>query len=45
MTIERRIEKGELKERPAYEDLLSALALRKNIDEMKEQVRELIKKI
>jgi len=34
--IERWIQRGELKEHLAYEDFLSALALRRNIEEMKE---------
>lgn len=45
MEIEREIVKGELKEHPAYEDFLSALALRRDIEEMKEKVKELIVEI
>ena len=43
--IERRIEERKLPEHPAYEDFLSALALRSNIEEMKKLVRELIEEI
>jgi hypothetical protein len=43
--IEKKIEKGELPEHPAYEDFLSALALRNNIAEMKKLVGKLIEEI
>ncbi len=43
--IEKGIEKRELPEHPSYEDFLSALALRSNIEEMKKLVRELIGEI
>ncbi|HJH27022.1 MAG TPA: hypothetical protein C5S37_09705 [Methanophagales archaeon] len=34
------IEKGKLPEHPSYEDFLSALALRSNIEEMKKLARD-----
>ncbi|WP_290623344.1 MULTISPECIES: hypothetical protein [unclassified Archaeoglobus] len=43
--IEKKIEKGELPEHPAYEDFLSALALKNNINEMKKLVGKLIEEI
>ena len=43
--IEKKIEKGELPEHPAYEDFLSALALKNNIDEMKKLAGKLIEEI
>ncbi len=33
--IEKKIERGEIPEHPTYEDFLSALALKNNIEEMK----------
>ncbi len=43
--IEKGIEKGKLPEHPSYEDFLSALALRSNIEEMKKLARDLIGEI
>ncbi|WP_048090922.1 hypothetical protein [Geoglobus acetivorans] len=43
--IEEKIERGELPEHPTYEDFLSALALKNNIDEMKKLVGKLIEEI
>jgi hypothetical protein len=43
--IEREIEEGKLPEHPSYEDFLSALALRSNIEEMKKLARDLIGEI
>jgi hypothetical protein len=43
--IEKGIEKGKLPEHPSYEDYLSALALRSNIEEMKKLARDLIEEI
>jgi len=43
--IEKEIEEGKLPEHPSYEDFLSALALRNNIEEMKKLARDLIGKI
>jgi hypothetical protein len=43
--IEKKIEKGYLPEHPTYEDFLSALALKNNIDEMKKLVGKLIEEI
>ncbi len=43
--IEEAIEEGKLSEHPSYEDFLSALALRNNIEEMKKLARDLIGEI
>ena len=43
--IEKGIERGKLPEHPSYEDFLSALALRSNIEEMKKLARDLIGEI
>jgi hypothetical protein len=43
--IEKGIEKGELPEHPSYEDFLSAVALRSNIEEMKKLAGILIREI
>ena len=43
--IEKGIEEGKLPEHPSYEDFLSALALRSNIEEMKKLARDLIREI
>ncbi len=43
--IEKKIENGELPEHPTYEDFLSALALKNNIEKMKKLVGELIEEI
>ncbi len=43
--IEKKIERGELPEHPTYEDFLSALALKNNIEEMKKLVGKLIEEI
>ena len=43
--IEKKIERGELPEHPAYEDYLSAMALKNNIEEMKKLVGKLIEEI
>ena len=43
--IEKGIEAGKLPEHPSYEDFLSALALRSNIEEMKKLARDLIGEI
>ncbi|MCW3130973.1 MAG: hypothetical protein N2V75_12885 [Methanophagales archaeon] len=43
--IEKGIEKGKLPEHPSYEDFLSALVLRSNIEEMKKLARDLIGEI
>jgi F0F1-type ATP synthase delta subunit len=43
--IERKIENGELPEHPTYEDFLSALALKNNIEKMKRLFGELIEEI
>jgi hypothetical protein len=43
--IEKGIESGKLPEHPTYEDFLSALALRSNIEEMKKLARDLIGEI
>ena len=40
--IEKGIEEGKLPEHPSYEDFLSALALRSNIEEMKKLASDLI---
>jgi hypothetical protein len=43
--IEKGIEEGKLPEHPSYEDFLSALASRNNIEEMKKLARDLISEI
>jgi hypothetical protein len=43
--IEKGIEDGKLPEHPTYEDFLSALALRNNLEEMKKLARDLIREI
>jgi hypothetical protein len=43
--IEKGIEEGKLPEHPSYEDFLSALALRNNLEEMKKLARDLIREI
>ncbi len=43
--IEKEIEEGKLPEHPSYEDFLSALALRSNIEEMKKLASDLIGEI
>jgi len=43
--IEKKIESGELPEHPSYEDFLSALALKNNIEEMKKLVGKFIEEI
>ena len=43
--IQKEIEEGKLPEHPSYEDFLSALALRSNIEEMKKLARDLIGEI
>jgi hypothetical protein len=43
--IEKKIENGELPEHPSYEDFLSALALKNNIEEMKKLVGKFIEEI
>ncbi len=43
--IEKGIEKGDIPEHPSYEDFLSALALRSNIEELKKLVQDLIGEI
>nr|QNO57264.1 hypothetical protein HCLJFGEB_00008 [Methanosarcinales archaeon ANME-1 ERB7] len=43
--IEKGIERGKLPEHPSYEDFLSALALRSNIEEMKKLAKDLIGEI
>lgn len=41
--IEKKIEKGEIPEHPSYEDYLSALALKQNIQELKKEIEEFLK--
>ena len=43
--IERLIEKGEIPEHPSYEDYLSALALKQNIEELKKAIEEILEGI
>jgi len=43
--IEKGIEEGKLPEHPSYEDYLSALALRNNLEELKKLARDLIREI
>ena len=43
--IEKGIEEGKFPEHPSYEDYLSALALRNNLEEMKKLARDLIREI
>jgi hypothetical protein len=39
------IKKGEIPEHPSYEDFLSALALKKNIEEMRKAISRMIEEI
>ncbi len=43
--IEKKVAEGKLPEHPSYEDFLSALALRSNIEEMKKLASDLIGEI
>jgi F0F1-type ATP synthase delta subunit len=43
--IEEMIKKGEIPEHPSYEDFLSALALKKNIEEMRKAISRMIEEI
>ena len=41
--IEKMIENGDIPEHPSYEDYLSALALKQNIEELKKAIEEILK--
>ncbi len=43
--IERKIEKGDIPEHPSYEDYLSALALKQNIEELKKTIEDILRSI
>ncbi|MBU4491540.1 MAG: hypothetical protein KKD69_03660, partial [Euryarchaeota archaeon] len=43
--IEKMIEKGKIKEHPAYEDYLSALSYEQNIKDLKNLLDDLVKRI
>ena len=43
--IEKKIENNEIPEHPSYEDYLSALALKQNIEELKKAIEEILKGI
>jgi hypothetical protein len=43
--IEEMIKRGEIPEHPSYEDFLSALALKENIEEMRKALSRLIEEI
>ncbi len=43
--IEKMIERGEIKEHPAYEDYLSALSYEENIKDLKKLLDNLVKRI
>ena len=43
--IEEMIKRGEVPEHPSYEDFLSALALKENIEEMRKALSRLIEEI
>ena len=43
--IEKKIEKGEIPEHPCYEDYLSALALKQNIQELKKEIEEFLNRL
>ncbi len=43
--IEKKIENNEIPEHPSYEDYLSALALKQNIEELKKSIEDLLEGI